>query len=275
MVRSSRAEAHEHASQSVIAIGNEYPAGHLHPAHKHGRDQLLFAEYGTMLVVTAEGAWVVPPNAAVWIPAGIVHSIRMQSPVGTRSAYFTTNAAQRFAVRCQVIGVSSLLRALLIAAAELPTDYEIDSRSGRIMALIVDEMLNSTDLPLCVPFPNDHALAEICRKFLDAPTVNATVDEWACQLAMSRRTFTRYFRDKTGLSFAEWKRRACLQAALPRLINGATVTTTAMDLGYSSVAAFSTMFTRHFGRSPRTFARDRQQTIECSSCIGPSALQQD
>jgi AraC-like DNA-binding protein len=70
---------------------------------------------------------------------------------------------------------------------------------------------------------------------------------------MSRRTFTRVFRRETGLSFTMWRQQACLVAALPRLVAGEPVTRVAVDLGYDNPAAFTTMFKRVLGASPRAY----------------------
>jgi AraC-like DNA-binding protein len=70
---------------------------------------------------------------------------------------------------------------------------------------------------------------------------------------MSRRNFTRMFRQETGLSFVEWRQQACLVAALPRLGAGETVTSVAMALGYDNPAAFTAMFKRLLGVPPRRY----------------------
>ena len=54
MARHIRAALIEATPRPVVAVGNDYPAGHEHPAHSHRRSQLLFAEHGTMLVRTAQ-----------------------------------------------------------------------------------------------------------------------------------------------------------------------------------------------------------------------------
>jgi hypothetical protein len=43
-----------------------------------------------MVVGTAQGTWVVPPQRTVWIPGGIDHEIRMIGDVSTRSVYLRT-----------------------------------------------------------------------------------------------------------------------------------------------------------------------------------------
>ena len=68
-----------------------------------------------------------------------------------------------------------------------------------------------------------------------------------------------HFRQETGLSLENWRQQACVFAALPRLIDGQRVTSVALDLGYDSPAAFTTMFRRMLGQTPRAFAGGRRQ----------------
>jgi AraC-like DNA-binding protein len=255
MARNVRAASVEQIARPIVAVGNDYPAGYLHPTHRHRRPQLLFAEVGTMLVQTAEGTWMVPPHQGMWIPAGVDHSISMLDPVSTRSAYLDDAAARGMPERCQVLGISPLLRQLLIEAVDLPAEYDSKGRAGRIMALALDEIRAAPSLPLSLPVPGDPRLAGRCRRFLEQPSAQDTIDLWSAELAVSRRTFTRLFLRETGLTFSAWQRRACLLSALPRLLNGERITTIAFDLGYSSPAAFATMFKQLMGSAPQDYRR--------------------
>ena len=60
----------------------------------------------------------------------------------------------------------------------------------------------------------------------------------------STRTLYRRFLRETGITFARWKQQARLLESIRRLAEGAPVTTVALDLGYESPSAFSTMFRR-------------------------------
>ena len=121
------------------------------------------------------------------------------------------------------------------------------------MRLIQYEIGTLPELPLSLPLPTDRALARLCRKFLLRPTAAQEIDDWADLLHTSRRTFTRLFRRETGLSFVTWRQQACILAALPRLMAGASVTRTALDLGYENPAAFTTLFKRILGAPPREY----------------------
>jgi AraC-like DNA-binding protein/mannose-6-phosphate isomerase-like protein (cupin superfamily) len=265
MVRQARAAGFEDVARPVIAVGNDYPAGHVHPTHSHRRGQLLHAATGTMVVSTAHGAWVVPPQQAIWIPGGVPHGIRMIGTVRTRSVYVEPEAAPDWPVRCRVISVSPLLHSLLCEAVDLPVEYAPGSRAELVMSLLLRDIGAATELPLCLPFPHAERLARHCRGFLDRPSARRTIDDWCEALGMSRRALTRAFRRDTGLSVGAWQRRACLLAALPRLVAGEPVTTIALDLGYADPAAFTTMFKRLLGAPP---SRYRQPAGGVSSVGG-------
>lgn len=255
MVRNVRAERFEALRSPVFAVGNEYPAGHLHPSHRHRRAQLLYGASGVMIVDTSQGSWVVPPQEAVWIPAGVQHSIRMVGHVTTRSAYVAVQSAADMPGRCRVVGVAPLLRSLLLEAVDLPVEYAPGDRTEQIMRLLLTEIHAAPELRLGIPFPGDVRLARRCRAFLKAPTAHDTIDGWSKALGMSRRAFTRLFRKETGLSFSTWRQRACIATAVPRLAAGDSVTSIALDLGYASPAAFTSMFAQVLGVPPSVYRK--------------------
>jgi quercetin dioxygenase-like cupin family protein len=55
--------------------------------HSHLRAQLSWALSGVMTVTASRGTWVVPPNRALWIPAGTEHEVRMSGAVAMRAIY--------------------------------------------------------------------------------------------------------------------------------------------------------------------------------------------
>ena len=247
------ARDHEDVPRAVVGLSNDFPASFEVAPHQHKRGQLLYAASGVVAVSTPEGAWVAPPERAVWIPAGTQHAVRMAGAVQTRNVLIDPDACPSLSTGCRVIAVSPLLRQLLITAAELPLDYEESGRDGLVMQLLIAEIVGAPVIPLAVPFPTHPALAARCQAFLERPHVDDVIDRWADALAMNRRSFTRLFRRETGMSFAEWRQQACLSVALPRLAAGEPVTAIALDLGYDSPASFSTMFKRMLGVTPSRY----------------------
>lgn len=245
----------EEAAGDVLALSGEYPDGHSVTAHRHSRAQLLHAASGVVLVGTDQGRWMVPPGHAMWIPAGIEHSVEMLGVVRMQSVYVAPGAISGLPDGLRVVGLTELMRCLVADAVAQPPAPAPSGRDGLLMALLLHEIPRLREMPLGLPFPADPRLAALCRRFLAAPSPQATIDEWAGELGMSRRSFTRAFLRETGLSLSVWRQQACLFAALPRLADGETVTGVALDLGYESVAAFTTMFRRMLGAPPRAYLR--------------------
>jgi AraC-like DNA-binding protein len=252
-VQPRRSHDYEDVPRPVVGIGHDFPASFELADHRHRRGQFLYAASGVVAVGTPGGTWVAPPERAVWIPAGIPHSVRMVGAVQTRSVLIEPAVSTAFPAACRIVGVSALLRQLLFAAAEIPAEYDEDGRDGMVMRLLVAEIGAAPTIPLSVPFPHDPALAALCHGFLEHPRASAGIDQWASALAMNRRTFTRLFRRETGMSFAEWRQQACIAVALPRLAAGEPITTIALDLGYDGPANFSTMFKRALGAPPSRY----------------------
>lgn len=241
-------------ARPVLAIGTDYPPGTLLDSHRHRRAQLLYGMTGLMEVETDDGAWTVPPYSAVWIPAGQRHRVRMHG-VSTRSLYIEPDRAPRTGRCCQVLSVSPLLHQLLLASAAVPALYQTDGRDGALMQLLLHEVGQAPTMPLFAPLPADRRLARLCKAFLRSPRVEVTPQSWAQTLHISPRSFSRLFLRHTGISFAEWRQRACLLAAMTRLSSGQSVTRVALELGYVNPSAFATMFRKRLGYAPSTLAR--------------------
>jgi AraC-like DNA-binding protein len=244
---------YEDTPRAVVAVGNDYPPDFEVAPHQHRRYQLLYGARGVMRVSTDHGAWVVPPAQGVWIPFGVRHSVRTIGPVTTNSIFIEPDAIEGMPPSCSVLGISPLMRSLLLEAVEVPLEYAIDGRDGLIMALLLEEVRRLPILPLSLPFPTGRELARRCRRFIKVPNPHETIDDWAENMRLSRRSFTRLFKRETGMSFAAWQRQACLFAALPRLAAREPITRVALDLGYESPAAFTTMFKKALGVPPSAY----------------------
>jgi len=245
-----RIDSVDHIARPVLAIGTDYPDGHVIEPHRHRRGQLISGASGMIVLSTAEGTWVMPPQRGMWIPPATEHHVRMVGAVRMQSLYVEPDAVPGMATHCQVVGISAFMRSLMTEALTLPLEYGFDGRAGALMRLIEYEMQTLPILPLSLHFPAQGPLAAPCRRFVRRPDIHETIDDWARALAMSRRSFTRIFRRETGMSFVAWRQQACLLWALPQLAAGEAVTTVALDLGYENPAAFTLAFRRAFGRPP-------------------------
>lgn len=237
----------------VTAMAADYSPDHETPRHDHPHIQLIHALHGVMVVSTDIGQWIVPPSRGLWMPAGVTHSIRMVGNVKMRTAFIRPDAAPDLLAQCAVLGVSPLLRELILAAIDVPLPYAAESRHGRLMRLLLDEVVQMPTLPLSLPHPADARLRQICTTITQTPDDSSTISDWARRLSVDPKTIHRLFQRETGMTFGQWRQQARLLAALEHLATGARVVDIALDLGYSSPTAFATMFKRQFGVAPSSF----------------------
>jgi AraC-like DNA-binding protein len=256
MGRSTRGDDYQDVPRPVAALADEYPPNTYDPPHSHKRGQLVYAISGVLVCTTPEATYIVPPQRALWVPSGMVHDARTRGHVSLRSLYLDDSVGASLPRTCRVIEVTSLLRELIVEATRIPVEYDLGSRDGRVMALIVDEIQAAPSASLHVPMPSHPQLLHICQTILRDPAQKDVLDDWAEAAGMGRRTFTRLFRRETGLSFATWRQNVRLMEAISRLATGHSITTVAYDVGYNSPSAFTAMFRRAFGVPPTQYIVD-------------------
>ena len=100
--------------------------------HRHRRCQLLYAIRGVMTAHTRDGTWVVPPQQAVWLPAGIEHNVIATRGMAMRSLYMEPAACHGMPATCCVLPVPPLLRELILRAVDLGAAQEegVDAALG-------------------------------------------------------------------------------------------------------------------------------------------------
>lgn len=245
----------ENSPDALIALPRSYRDGDHIPEHSHGRSQLLHAMTGVAVVSTASGRWMVPTEHALWIPAGTQHSVDTVGDVEMYSIYVRPDALPALPRHVHVAVLTPLMRSLIAVAENLKIEQVADERARSIMNCLLHEIPQLEERPLGLPLPLHPRLAAQCQAYLAAPSPHVSIDDWAFRAGMSRRTFTRVFRRETGLSLSTWRQQACLMDALPRLSAGEAVTRVALDLGYDSVPAFTTMFRRVLGKAPKAYLR--------------------
>ena len=258
-MRNTLLDPYEDIPRDVVVTANDYPANSTFPVHAHRRGQFAFASRGAISVATPDGRWLVPPQRACWLPAGMAHEMTMSGHVTMLNAFLSPREADagRMPAHCCVYGVSALLKHLLEEAVDLPPLYDEHGRAGKLMAMLTAEIAFMPRLSLHAPLPRDPRLVRACREMFQAPSIAIGLDAMASSAGMSRRTFTRLFRAQTGVSVAAWRQQVCLLAAIERLSRGQAVTRVALDLGYASPSAFATAFRRTMGDTPTRYMEVR------------------
>ncbi|NBF03534.1 helix-turn-helix domain-containing protein [Pseudomonas sp. Fl5BN2] len=239
----------------VSAYPRNYADAEHQESHRHREAQFLYAACGTMRVVTAQGAWVIPPTRAVWIPSLVEHEIFMVGEVHMRSLFIDPQRCPPTLQQCCVLAVTPLLRELILRAVQGPEQ----AQNPLIQQLMLEEIAALENLPLHIPMPQDRRLQAICRTLLQVPDHPHTLEDWAQQVGASSRTLARLFQQQVQMNFNAWRQQLRLMEALPRLLAGESVHSVADSLGYGSARAFSAMFYRLLGDTPRHYVATLNQ----------------
>jgi AraC-like DNA-binding protein len=249
---------HGRSAPDALTLSHDFEDGESIPEHLHPEDQLVFASEGVMTVRTAEGTWVVPPLRAVWMPAGVAHSIAIAGPVSMRTIYFRAGMIRKPGRRCAVVNVSPLLRELILHACSIHRLSKSVRSQRRVLEMIRDQLEVAQSLGLQLPYPSDPRAKKVVECLLADPGNQATLHQLCARCGGSKRTIQRAFIAETSLSFDKWRRQLRLLHALRFLASGRKVTAAAMDAGYDSPSAFISMFKRHFGTTPTRYFQNNQ-----------------
>lgn len=241
-------------ARPVIALQDEYPAGFIDPMHSHDHVQILYASAGVMSVRTPATSFVIPPQRAVWLPAGMKHEVACRGPVSLRTLYLPVGRSEEQR-ECRVFEVSHLVKSLILEVVDFPLLYDVDGREGRIIDLLLSEIARMPNAPYQVSMPADPRLLRVCNAILADPSDPRDIDEWADLAAMGRRTFTRTFKNETGMGLAVWRQQVRLMEALSLLAAGASITQVTYEVGYDSPSGFAAMFRRAFGVPPSQYLK--------------------
>jgi AraC-like DNA-binding protein len=244
-----------HDNADARSLARHYPRGLRIDPHSHAWAQVLYAMSGVMWVEVGREALVVPPQRAVWLPAGTLHSIHMMSEVEMRNLYLHKRTIGHLSRRSEVFEVNGLLRELITSIAEHERTGERDQAyldaAYRLAMLELGHAPHSS-LRIALPDASDRRLEALCRAVIDNPSNAISFEQHAASAGASVRTLARLFTRELGVGFAEWRRQVQLAVALSGLAEGRPVNSIARELGFQP-SSFSDMFRRELGAPPTGF----------------------
>lgn len=152
--------------------------------------------------------------------------------------------------------VASLMRRMAYAQSEagVTRSIEMVADALRLVLTIVRHSRARAVKRDAEQSPERIAVAEyvdhLRDNFFEADTIDAAADG----LGMSRRTFTRYFREHTGESWLRFVRRLAIEHAKRRLCStDLPVISVAFECGFNDLSTFYRQFRSHCGMSPVQF----------------------
>jgi len=174
-------------------------------------------------------------------------------PLKMRSVFVRPEPLDELPGEPRAVSISALLSELIKVSVDILPPYEPESREGRVMRLILDELTILPTLPLHLPQPTDPRINLVCAALQRDPGDGSTLAHWSVRLNLDEKTIQRLFHKETGMTFGQWRQQARLLLALERIAVGEKIIDIAGELGYDSPSAFTTMFKKQFGKTPSHF----------------------
>jgi AraC-like DNA-binding protein len=220
--------------------------------HTHDLHQLALAARGVLVMGGAGRSWVLPRTRALWIPAGVPHSVAVSGQTRMLSTYVDPDRCPLAWDAPTVVGASGLLGELVghLAQPRLPV-----AQRARAEAVLWDVMEPLPVTTLSPTLPADERARRVAEGLLADVTDDRSLAAWGRAVGASGRTLARLFAAETGMGFERWRTTARLAAALPLLAAGTPVATTAHQVGYANPSAFVAAFRREVGTTPANYFR--------------------
>jgi len=225
--------------------------------HAHAQGQLVMVLHGAMTCEVPGALWMAPVHGGLWIPGNVPHENRLTADADVCFLFVASDAAD-MPRDCCAMGISPLLRELILHLATPPGDDVPDGEIGRLHAVVLDQLVRMHAEPMHLPVSDEPRLRRLVAELMADPADRSTATQWASRLAMSERTFGRLVRRETGMSFGRWRQRLQLIVALQWLSSGQSVQQVAVDLGYDSVGSFIAMFKKAMGKPPARYLAEQR-----------------
>ena len=225
--------------------------------HAHEVHQLLYALSGVLHLETADTRYLLPPQRAVWIPAGVMHRTWLED-VQSASVFLPNDSVENFGNQVAILSATPLMREMILYAIRWPATYprpnDLAESFFQTFIRLCSDWLREP-LPLFLP-QTDHPALIKAMAYTQTELADATVAGASSAAAMSERSFRRHFLSSVGMTWQQYliqsrMIRAAALLAQPR----ARVSDVAEKIGFCSLSRFSAQFQLFFGNSPGQYAK--------------------
>jgi AraC-like DNA-binding protein len=225
--------------------------------HSHDQHQIEYAFQGVAEVETMAAHYLLPPQQAVWIPAGLAHNTTLRR-VRSVSVFLDPEMLPSVDDRARILAAAPVVREMILYAVRWPigrpaSDPGADAFFEALAHLTRDWLDRET--PLSLPTSNDPVVTAVMAY------TNAHLDQIAehdvCRaVGVSERTLRRKFSAATGMPWRRYLLESRLLRAMAALAEPEpTVMDVATSVGFESVSAFTRAFGRYCAETPTAYRR--------------------
>jgi AraC-like DNA-binding protein/mannose-6-phosphate isomerase-like protein (cupin superfamily) len=225
--------------------------------HSHDLHQVEYAFEGIAEVQTESARFLLPPQQAVWIPAGVEHCSTL-TRVKTVSVFFDRSMVLPAGDRVRILAAAPVIREMILYARRWPISRECSDPMAdsffTALAYLVAEWLDH-ETPLCLPTASDPLVAA-AMDYTGDHLAGATMSGLCREVGTSERSLRRAFVSDTGMSWRQYLQESRLLKAMAMLAESdLSLLDISLAVGFDSASAFTRSFRRYAGESPSEYRR--------------------
>lgn len=223
--------------------------------HSHDLHQLEYAFEGVAEVETDAARYLLPPQQAIWIPAGLEHCTTL-TRVRTVSVFLDPSLGIDAGDRARVIPAAPVLREMVLYARRWPIDRDRSAAEAdtffEALAYVIANSLDQ-EMPLSLPTSKD-PLISAAMQFTRAHLENITLSDVCHAVGTSERSIRRAFVSEVGMSWRKYLLQSRLLKAMALLAEpGPSVLAVATAVGFESMSGLNRAFRRYTGETPLAY----------------------
>ncbi|WP_198530893.1 AraC family transcriptional regulator [Mycolicibacterium setense] len=224
--------------------------------HSHEVHQIEYALHGVVEVETDAAHYLLPPQQAAWIPAGLQHQAVMNPDVKTVAVMFDAQMIADPGDRARIIAVSPLIREMMIYGLRWPVDRahgdDTSDTFFRTLANLVADALDH-EAPLSLP-TTEHPIVAAALAYTKEHLASVTAEDVSRAVAVSERTLRRLFAETIGISWRTYLLHARMLRAMALLAGpDQSVQATATAVGFENLSSFTRCFSQFCGETPSAY----------------------
>ncbi|MGV0808706.1 AraC family transcriptional regulator [Mycolicibacterium setense] len=224
--------------------------------HSHEVHQIEYALHGVVEVETDAAHYLLPPQQAAWIPAGLQHQAVMNPDVKTVAVMFDAQMIADPGDRARIIAVSPLIREMMIYGLRWPVDRahgdDTSDTFFRTLANLVADALDH-EAPLSLP-TTEHPIVAAALAYTKEHLASVTAEDVSRAVAVSERTLRRLFAETIGISWRTYLLHARMLRAMALLAGpDQSVQATATAVGFENLSSFTRCFSHFCGETPSAY----------------------
>jgi AraC-like DNA-binding protein len=223
--------------------------------HSHSRHQLLYAFSGTLRLEVDRAMYLLPPQRAAWIPAGVPHRTTLHR-VRSGAVFFAPGLVPQAVNQVRILPATPLVREMILYARRWPVSRDPDDAMAnayfKTLGLLCGEWIRE-EMPFRLPRAHSPAIAAAMDYTL-SNLENVTLDDAARAACLSPRHLRRRFLRETGICWRQFRLHARMLRAMELLVEPeAAITAVADAVGFNSLSAFAKSFGLFTSETPSAY----------------------